>query len=483
MRYREALDFLRDREQFRVKVGLRNIRHLAERLGNPQRRIPAVVVAGTNGKGSTVAILDSVLRAHGLRVGRFTSPHLVSVEERIVLDGEPLAPDEFAGFVGEVAAASAGFPREYQPSFFETITAAAFLAFEGRRVDAAVFEVGMGGRWDASTIAEGPVGLVSRIALDHERFLGSTVSAIAAEKGAIARSRRELVAARQPPEARRTLEARAADAGAVFRSAEDETEVRLESFRDGSRGSVSVGAHTYERLTLPLPGAHQHDNLALALLGAERFLALAGLGSLDPARVRAGAAAVRWPGRLEWLAPRNGGGPPLLLDAAHNPSGAARLAEFLDSLRPAKRRVLVFGAMRDKRVGEMLSSLRPHCDRIVLTAAESRRALSAEELAAAAAPVLDGADVETAAGAEAAVERAERLAGPGGEVVVAGSIFLLGEVLRSRQPAASAAPDAADAEWPIPARRAAPDHGESDRIGPARVGGERREPARRSPAA
>lgn len=480
MRHREALDFLRGREQFRVKVGLRNIRHLAERLGNPQRRFPAVVVAGTNGKGSTVAILDSVLRAHGLRVGRFTSPHLVSVEERIVLDGAPLPPDEFAAFVGEVAAASAEFPREYQPSFFETITAAAFLAFESRPVDAAVFEVGMGGRWDASTIAEGPVGLVSRIALDHERFLGSTVSAIAAEKGEIARSRRELVAARQEPEARRTLEARAAAAGAAFRSAEDETEVRLESCRAGSRGSVSTGARAYDGLTLPLPGAHQHDNLALALLGAERFLALAGLGALDPERVRAGVAGVRWPGRLEWLPSRNGEGPPLLLDAAHNPSGAARLAEFLDSLRPARRRVLVFGAMRDKRVGEMLSSLRPHFDRIVLTAAESRRALSAEELAAAAAPALDGAEVETAAGAEAAVERAERWAGPGGEVVVAGSIFLLGEVLGGRRPAASAA---LDAEWPIADGRAAPDRGEPDRIEPARLGGERREPARRSPAA
>lgn len=482
MRYREALDFLRGREQFRVKVGLRNIRHLAERLGNPQRRIPAVVVAGTNGKGSTVAILDSVLRAHGLRVGRFTSPHLVSVEERIVLDGEPLPADDFARFVGEVAAASSGFAREYQPSFFETITAAAFLAFESRPVDAAVFEVGMGGRWDASTIAEGPVGLVSRIALDHERFLGDTVSAIAAEKGAIARSRRELIAARQQPEARRSLETRAAEAGAVFRSAEDETEVRLDSSRTGSRGSLTVGARAYEGLTLPLPGAHQHDNLALALLGAERFLALSGLGAPDPARVREGVAAARWPGRLEWLPPRNGG-PPLLLDAAHNPSGAARLAEFLDSLRPARRRVLVFGAMRDKRVGEMLSSLRPRCDRIVLTAAESRRALSAEELAAAAAPVLDGAAVETAPGAEAAVERAERWAGPGGEVVVAGSIFLLGEVLRSRQPAAQVDTDAADAEWPIPVGHTAPARGEPGRIEPARIGDERPEPARRSPAA
>lgn len=489
MTYEEALAFLRDRQQFRVKVGLRNIRHLAASLGDPQREVPAVVVAGTNGKGSTVAILDSLLRAHGLRVGRVTSPHLVSVEERIVVDGAPLPRADLAGFVGEVAAVSAGFPAEFQPSFFETITAAAFLAFRDRHLEAAIFEVGMGGRWDASTIAEGPVGLVSRIALDHERFLGHTVAEIAAEKGAIARAGSELIAARQEPGARRTLEASAAAAGARFRSVEEETEVGMSSFRTGSRGSVATPEGRYEDLWLPLPGAHQHDNLALAVRGAERFLGRTGLAAPDRERMRAGVAAVRWPGRLEWL-PSVVGKPRVLLDAAHNPSGARRLAEFLDGLERTGPRVLVFGAMRDKRVAAMLAPLRPHFDRVVLTAAESRRALPAEELRAAVGAVVGagvgavtdsgvgavagsgvgegGAPVETVAGAGEALRRAEERAGAGGEVVVAGSIFLLGEVLRERRGEAAMDWDAADSEWPArSARREA----------------ELRPPVRRSPAA
>lgn len=505
MTYDEALAFLRDRQQFRVKVGLRNIRRLAASLGDPQRRVPAVVVAGTNGKGSTVAILDSLLRAHGLRVGRVTSPHLVSVEERIVVDGAPLPRADLAGFVGEVAAVSADFPAEFQPSFFETITAAAFLAFGRRRLDAAIFEVGMGGRWDASTVAEGPVGLVSRIALDHERFLGHTVAGIAAEKGAIARAGSELIAARQEPGARRTLEASAAAAGARFRSVEDEVEAGMTSFRTGSRGWVATPDGRYEDLWLPLPGAHQHDNLALAVRGAERFLGRTGLAAPDRERMRAGVAAVRWPGRLEWLPPVVGK-PRVLLDAAHNPSGARRLAEFLEGLGRNGPRVLVFGAMRDKRVAAMLAPLWPHFDRVVLTAAESRRALPAEELRAAVgagggsvagsgvgggigsggAAVAGsgigavagagigsglgegGVPVETVAGPGEALRRAERRAGAGGEVVVAGSIFLLGDVLRERRGEAAADWDAADAEWLArSARREA----------------ERRQPVRRSPAA
>ena len=164
--------FLRAREQFHVKVGTRNIRLLAKALGHPERRFPSVVVAGTNGKGSTVAILDSILRAHGLRVGRFTSPHLVSINERILVNGRQLPNEEFADLVGAIASAARGLLPDQQPSFFETITGAAFLAFARHGLDAAVFEVGMGGRWDATTATDAPLGLVTRIALDHERYPG-----------------------------------------------------------------------------------------------------------------------------------------------------------------------------------------------------------------------------------------------------------------------------------------------------------------------
>ena len=449
MRYEEALAFLRSREQFRVKVGTRNIRALARTLGSPERRVPAVVVAGTNGKGSTVAILDSVLRAHGLRVGRFTSPHLVSVEERILVNGRRLAPDEFADFVGAVAGAAGALPPDHQPSFFETVTAAAFLAFARNGLDAAVFEVGMGGRWDATTATDAPLGLVTRIALDHERYLGRTVGEIAAEKGAIARPGGELLSAPQQPAAAGVLEECARSRDARFRDLAKETEAAFESGRAGATGRLVTPDGSYDDLWLPLPGRHQLDNLALAIRGAERLFAGLGLGAPDPVRTRQGVSAVRWPGRLEWM-PGNRVRPPLLLDAAHNPSGAERLAEYLESIGRTRRRVLVFGAMRDKRVEAMLAPLAAHFRRVVLTAAASRRALPLPDLDRVAEAVFgaNGRRCEAVAGVPEALERAFRIAGRAGEVVIAGSIHLLGNALQALASTGARGFEAAPVEMP-----------------------------------
>ena len=456
MRYEDALAFLRGREQFHVKVGTRNIRLLAEALGHPEHRFPSVVVAGTNGKGSTVAILDSILRAHGLRVGRFTSPHLVSIRERILVNGRQLADDEFAELVGDIAAAAGGLLPDQQPSFFETITGAAFLAFARHGVDVAAFEVGMGGRWDATTATDAPLGLVTRIALDHERYLGRTVREIAGEKGAIARAGGELLVARQQPEAGEVLAAGARDRGARFRDVADETAGDFTVRRAGAAGSLSTPEATYDDLWLPLPGSHQLDNLALAVRGAERLFAREGLGALDPVRVRQGVSAVRWPGRLEWL-PTDGVRPRLLLDAAHNPSGAGRLAEYLDSLGPNGRRVLVFGASRDKRVEAMLAPLASHFQRVVLTAAATRRALPISDLTGAAQRVFagNGTRAETVENVPDALDRAFRLAGRNGEVVIAGSIFLLGDVLRAVRPESGDGIDPDVIEMPVVPRETA----------------------------
>lgn len=430
MRYEAALAFLRNREQFHVKVGTRNIRRVAAALGHPEREYPTVIVAGTNGKGSTAAILDSLLRAHRLSAGRFTSPHLVDIEERITVDGTRLAPEAFAGYVGEVAAAAAGLPPDTQPSFFESITAAAMVAFARRGVDTAVFEVGMGGRWDATTATDAPLSLVTRIALDHERYLGRTVEAIAAEKAGVARPDGELLAGRQVPEAARVLESEALSRGARFRAVAEETEAVFEVGRTGSAGRLTTPEAEYDRLWLPLPGRHQVDNLALAIRGIERLFARLGRPAPDPDRVREGVAEARWPGRLEWLRSETGR-PPILLDAAHNPSGAVELGAYLAAVPRRGARVLVFGASRDKKVAAMLSSLVPHCDRVVLTAAASRRATSLETLVAGARELdWNGAAPEVSPTVAEAIESAFETAGPDGEVVVAGSIFLLGDALR-----------------------------------------------------
>ena len=431
MQYEDALAFLREREQFHVKVGTRNIRLLAKALGHPERRFPSVVVAGTNGKGSTVAILDSILRAHGLRVGRFTSPHLVSINERILVNGRQLPNEEFADLVGAIASAARGLLPDQQPSFFETITGAAFVAFARHGLDAAVFEVGMGGRWDATTATDAPLGLVTRIALDHERYLGRTVAEIAGEKGAVARPGGELLIAPQEPEAAAVLHESARKRGARPRDLAVETETDFTILRAGATGRLFTPEATYDDLWLPLPGRHQLDNLALAVRGAERFFAREELGTLDPVRVRQGVSAVRWPGRLEWL-PREGARPRVLLDAAHNPNGAERLADYLGSLGANGRRVLVFGASRDKRVEEMLAPLAPHFRRVVLTAAATRRALPTADLSGAAQRAFagNGTRAETVENVPDALNMAVRLAGRNGEVVVAGSIFLLGDALK-----------------------------------------------------
>ena len=431
MHYEDALAFLREREQFHVKVGTRNIRLLAKALGHPERRFPSVVVAGTNGKGSTVAILDSILRAHGLRVGRFTSPHLVSINERILVNGRQLANEEFADLVGAIASAARGLLPDQQPSFFETITGAAFLAFARHGLDAAVFEVGMGGRWDATTATDAPLGLVTRIALDHERYLGRTVAEIAGEKGAVARPGGELLIAPQEPEAAAVLHASARKRGARPRDLTVEAETDFTILRAGATGRLVTPEASYDDLWLPLPGRHQLDNLALAVRGAERFFAREEFGTLDPVRVRQGISAVRWPGRLEWL-PADGSRPRVLLDAAHNPSGAERLADYLGSLGANGRRVLVFGASRDKRVEEMLAPLAPHFRRVVLTAAATRRSLPTADLSGAAQRAFagNGTRAETVENVPDALNMAVRLAGRNGEVVVAGSIFLLGDALK-----------------------------------------------------
>lgn len=446
-----ALAFLRGREQFHVKVGTRNIRRVAAALGHPERRYPSVIIAGTNGKGSTAALLDSILRALGLSAGRFTSPHLVEIEERVTVDGQRLVPEEFAGFVGEVAAASDRLPPDFRPSFFESVTATAMLAFAAHRVDAAVFEVGMGGRWDATTATDAPLGLVTRIALDHTRYLGPTVEAIAAEKAGVARPDGELLAGRQTPGAERVLEVEARMRGARFRSVAEETEADFEILPTGSRGRLRTPEGLYEDLWLPLPGRHQVDNLALAVRGAERLFARLGRPVPDPDAVRRGIREARWPGRLEWL-PATPEHPAMLLDAAHNPNGAVALGAYLAAAPRRGVRVLVFGASKDKKIGQMLPALLPHCDRVVLTAAATRRAMPLEALAAGVSdfPWADGGGPDVVEGVARALGRAFEAAGADGEVVIAGSIFLLGDALRFLRGMPARQPVAAPIELPLP---------------------------------
>ncbi|HEY7819732.1 MAG TPA: folylpolyglutamate synthase/dihydrofolate synthase family protein [Vicinamibacteria bacterium] len=418
MTYDEALVYLKGREKFGIKFGLANVDRLAEALRRPERRYHSLLVAGTNGKGSTVALSESILRASGFLTGRYTSPHLRFVEERIYIAGRPITREELASAVSQVADAAEqlfeGDPSV--PTYFEAMTAAAFLAFAERGVEVAVLEVGMGGRFDATNIAPADVSVIAPIGFDHERFLGGTIGAIAAEKAAIIKPGRPVVVGRLEPEALDVVRREAESKNAPLVEALDGVKIRSEETAKGQTVWLETPTRDYGALELPLSGEHQLDNLALAVRAVECFSE-----SLDVGAVARGVAATEWPGRLQ----RIEGRPSILLDAAHNVMATEALVRYLKS-HPHPRRVLLFGVMKDKRVWEMLEQLLPLVSFFIATRPEMSRARDPEKLARFAKE--RGVPAESVRSPEVALARARELAGPDGEVLVAGSIFLLGEI-------------------------------------------------------
>lgn len=421
MNYQQALAYLKGREKYGIKFGLENIGRLAEALGRPERRYPSILVAGTNGKGSTVALVDSILRASGYRTGRYTSPHLRFLEERIQVDGRAISPEELASSVSRVAEAADALwsddPDTSAPTFFEAVTAAAFVLFAERGIDVAVLEVGMGGRYDATNIAPASVSVIAPIGFEHERFLGSTIAAIASEKAAIIKEERPVVVGRLLPDALDVVRRDAGARHATLVEALEGINLEAEPTDGGYRVRLETPGRHYGTLELPLAGEHQLDNLMLAVRAVEVFSREVRVDA-----VARGVAATVWPGRLQ----RIEGRPPLLLDAAHNVMATEALARYLRS-HPHPNRVLLFGVMKDKRVREMLDRLLPLSSHFIATRPEMSRARRPEQLANWAAD--RGVPAESYQSAAEALARAREVAGTEGEVVIAGSIFLLGEIL------------------------------------------------------
>jgi len=401
-----------------IKLGLERARDLLVRMGEPQRRFPSVLVAGTNGKGSTSALLAAMAGAAGIRTGLYTSPHLENVEERLQIDGRVIDSGRLGAILEELvglAERETGSP----PTYFEAVTLAAFRWFAESAVDLAVVEVGLGGRLDATNLADPILSLITPIGFDHREFLGDTLAAIAREKAGILRSGRPALAWIEDAEPAEAVQAVAGEVNADLRFAS--REVRIEAVEprgwEGQRIRLTTPAREYD-LELALLGDHQAKNLGLAMRAAET-LASRGFDRIDDKAIVGGALSCRWPGRLEpVLLP---GGRRVLLDAAHNPDGAAVLARFLDRLeQPAD---LLFGVLADKDYGEMLPRLAAHARRVVLTRPASPRAKDPAELLS----LLGGREgvlVEPDPGR--ALDRALAL---GGEVLVAcGSIYLVGEV-------------------------------------------------------
>ena len=402
-----------------AKFGLTRIQTLLAALGNPERGQRYVHVAGTNGKGSTCALIASALREAGLRTGLYTSPHLMSPTERIQTDGAPVAPEDFSAAFDTVHGAAerllADGRLDAHPSYFETVTAMAFVIFRNR-VEVVVLEVGLGGRLDATNVVSPELCVITPVHFDHEAFLGNTLTAIAGEKAGILKPGVPLVVAEQERQAEEVILARAAELGCPVTQTADFPVLAIEADAHGS--SFAVDGCQYR---CPLAGRHQIGN-ALTALAACRAMGLA------PATIARGFAAATWPGRLEYVRYS----PSFVLDGAHNPSGARALAAYIREFCRDRPVWLVFGTMRDKAIEEVSLLLFPLASRLILTAPNFPRALRPEAMLA----NVDHPNAVMAPGVAAAIIEAER-APSDALVFFTGSLYLVGEARSLLVPSAT----------------------------------------------
>ncbi len=432
MNYRETLAYLDwlGHELLRARFGLEKIRRLLAELGDPHTAYPSIIIAGTNGKGSTAAMMEAILRQAGVRAGLYTSPHLVRVEERIQVGGQEIAPEELAALATRVRDVAEALLRrgeiEARPTYFEFLTAIGFEYFRERKVEIAVLEVGLGGRLDATNVVPPFLSLITSIDIDHEQYLGSTIASIAREKAMIIKPGARAVLARQHPEAREVLLARCRECGVRPMWADEEVEIA--GCEPDGRFSIAYRMASGESLSvrLGLRGRHQIENALVALRAAE---VLREMGYAIPASaLRQGVEQVTWPGRLEIVGPSS---PLLVLDGAHNTAGARVVRAYLEEFgrRPL---TLVFGTMRDKRIAEMAAELFPLADAVILTRVPDERAASLEQLLEQTAALRQQLrrPIEAIEPVGAALDRAWGRTPSSGMICVTGSLYLVGEVKR-----------------------------------------------------
>ncbi len=412
------------------KFDLAHMRTLMQAMGNPQRRLQSVLIAGTNGKGSTAATLASIAQAAGYRTGLYTSPHLIRINERIQINQEPISDPELAEMYERVEIAAADLVARgelpWHPSFFEMVTAMMFEYFASAGVELAVLEVGMGGRLDATNVADPCISIITDIDFDHQKFLGETLPEIAREKAGILRPNGVTVLLPQHPQVNDAL-----GTAILKRNAHAVSAVKYMPPVTPASGEIGRNRFPLEfmgseiAVEFPLQGRHQLRNLALAVTAAEQ---LNGFGfKILPQHVEQGVRATRWRGRFEVLPEEEAGQPEIVLDVAHNPSGAWALRSALSTFYEDRALTFVFGAMRDKAIQEIAEILFPLAERVVATQADNPRAAATAEIAQLAkrtqTPVVESPNVAQA------LEQAFSLAGANGVVVITGSIYIVGEAL------------------------------------------------------
>ena len=423
------------------KFDLAHMRVLLQELHHPEQHFPSVLIAGTNGKGSTAATLASILRASGLKTGLYTSPHLVRINERIRIDGVDIGDDTFAELHGKIDIAAERLVEiaqlPWHPSFFEMMTAIAFEYFAREKVEIAVLEVGMGGRLDATNVVEPLVSVITDISLDHQKFLGNTVGEIAREKVGIIRPGRPVVTLPQQPEANDVigntilqLEARAVNAVPYVPPVSPASAQYLApATQVGEAGPISryplqvLGEQIL--VETPLVGRHQLRNVALAVATAVE-LNQQGFSGITPASIESGIRGTKWLGRFQVI-PARPGWPEIVIDVAHNPAGAWALRSALSAHYEDRPLIFVFGAMRDKAISEMAEILFPLADQVIATRPDNPRAASPEEIREAGART--GTEIEAVEDVDRALDRARELSAERAVIVITGSIYLVGEVM------------------------------------------------------
>jgi dihydrofolate synthase/folylpolyglutamate synthase len=426
MQFDETLRYLLSLgvETLTIKLGLRNTQLLLAALGDPQKSCPAVQIAGTNGKGSTAVVLDSICGAAGIKTGLYTSPHLISITERIKVAKREISTEDFARHATQVRSAAETIVGEGQiealPTFFEHVTAIALLAFREHEVKLAILETGLGGRLDATSVAGAELVAITPIERDHEEYLGETIESIAAEKAAIIRPGGTAIIAPQPAPA---LDAILQQCGLVnVTPSVDQCTVTVESMTQDGRARMTIDTEydRYDNVLLGLRGRHQITNVSVAIRLAESLRARG--FAISRSAIIEGIETASHAGRLElWE-----GRPALLFDGAHNPSGTRALREFLDEFVAAPV-TLVFGAMRDKNLEQMAENLFSVASRLVLTKPDSPRAASVDELQKLASGTLEPEKIFAASSLCNAIRKAIDTTSPDGLICFTGSLYLIGE--------------------------------------------------------
>ncbi|MGB7921809.1 MAG: folylpolyglutamate synthase/dihydrofolate synthase family protein [Pyrinomonadaceae bacterium] len=429
MRFDDALRYLLSlgHETLAIKLGLTNTERLLEALGNPQGFFPAVQIAGTNGKGSTAVMLEATARAAGIKTGLYTSPHLVSITERIRIDGQEITREEFARLTAHVRGAAERLRERGTlpslPTFFEQVTAIALAAFKEAQVQLAILETGLGGRLDSTTAARAETVAITPIAFDHQEYLGATLAEIAAEKAAIIRPGVTAIIAPQLVEALEVILKRCADSAVTPRVDDCVIETLGADVEGRLRASFVTQHDRYEKVLLGLRGRHQSINASVAIRLAEA-LRVRGF-SISRADIIRGLESATHAGRLELRR----GQPALLFDGAHNAASARALGDYIKEFIEAPV-TLIFGAMRDKDLTEMAAALFPPARRVILTEIENPRAATLETLARAAPHGFDSARLTLTSSAVEALRAAREQTPPGGIICVTGSLYLVGEVMK-----------------------------------------------------